>query len=108
MVDHNAIAETLNERLEGKDDRYARYEASGHGSFVERRGEFSHRPSVLGQYSARKVLEEHGAVMIKSMYFEDENLMRIWFSSIETETREVEKTRMVEETYTEEEEVLTL
>jgi len=102
MVDHKAIAETLNEYMENTDSSYPRYETGGHGAFVERHGEFSHRPSVLGCGSAKEVLEEHGAVMVKSMYFEEEDFMRIWFQSIDHEVREVEKT------ITEEKEVYTL
>ena len=103
MVDYEAIEETFREHYNDADETYY---TGGYGDNTNYMVADVPDETPFGIGVIETVLEEHNAICTKVMKIE--SVFRVWFQTVGTETREVEKTRMVEETYTEEEEVLAL
>ena len=103
MVDYEAIAETFQEHYDKGDDTYY---TDGYGDDPNYMVVDAPDETPFGVRIIETVLEEHNAICTKVL--KKDGVFRVWFQTLKSETREVEKTRMVEEAYTEEEEVLTL
>jgi len=80
MVDYEAIAETLNSINESANDRY-----TADGNYIVRDVSNKDHPISHGVRFAAVVLENHGAVCTKTMYFPEESNIRLWFKEMETE-----------------------
>lgn len=82
-----AICATLNKNHGGAGDVYSVPEDAMH---IKRNSRNEFKIS-LGARRAADVLEEHNAVMVKTMYVPKDECVRIWFREIETKevTKEV-------------------
>jgi len=78
MVDHNEIADVLDERSPRQS-----YESNGHWVDASCDG----TPNALGAAHARHLLEEMGVILIKARPIDD--VVRMWFADIQHE--EVER-----------------
>ena len=97
MVDYEAIAETFQEHYDKGDDTYY---TDGYGDDTNYMVADVPDETPFGIGIIEIVLQEHNAICTKVL--KKGGVFRVWFRTVESETREVEKT------YTEEEEVLTL
>jgi len=94
-IDLDEAVELLNDYLEemsGNTDVSFPYSHSEGSCHIERDGRCS-----LGSGAARALLEGMGAIVVKTLYVEDEDVTRIWLQGITSE--EVEVTR-IEERFT--------
>lgn len=83
-----AICATLNENHGGAGDVYSVPEDA---TYIERGSQIDEFKISLGATGAAAVLEEHNAVMVKTMYAPKDDCVRMWFREIETKevTKEV-------------------
>ena len=83
-----AICATLNENHGGAGDVYSVPEDA---TYIERGSQIDEFKISIGAMGAAAVLEEHNAVMVKTLYPIETDTVRIWFREIETKevTREI-------------------
>jgi hypothetical protein len=83
-----AICATLNENHDGAGDVYSVPEDA---TYIERGSQIDEFKISIGAMGAAAVLEEHNAVMVKTLYHIETDTVRMWFREIETKevTREV-------------------
>lgn len=89
-IDLNEAVELLNDYLEEMSINNTVERPYSEGErYLERDGNCS-----IGSGAAQALLEGMGAIVVKTLYIEDENMTRIWLQGITSE--EVEVTRTVE------------
>jgi len=83
-----AICATLNENLGAERGSYS---VPFDKTYIERGNQRDEFKISFGVRSAAAVLEEHNAVVVKTMYVPKDHCVRMWFREIETKevTREI-------------------
>jgi len=87
-----AIVETMNGiRSIDSDNPYYLEGEKPFGKYVTKDTSDEDRTISFGKRTAKAVLEEHGAIPIKTLHINDKNVIHIWFEELDTKevTREI-------------------